>query len=222
MNDNIFVGIFPGGLLYADRQQEVERDYKRIAFLCYETLELTIEEDCPDHLAEDVREHAARLQAQRGLPFRISGCGKTVTLGAGLPRFSAGAARLLAAFEHNYVANGYLYSGSLGPQLISVRHFEADEAAARRALDELSRAGVVVRRRCREEMYELPAPRRAALIIAHRLHEAWEADATARVFAPNEEEFGEVTCALREAGMRLPAEAPPPANSSPGRTAAVV
>lgn len=81
MNDNIFIGIFPGGIVYADRQQEVDHDYKRLAFLCYSTLELKIEDDCPDHLARDIESDAAGFQMRRGLPFEISACGCSVMLG---------------------------------------------------------------------------------------------------------------------------------------------
>ena len=85
MNDNIFVGIYPCGIVYADRQQEVNRDYKRLAFLPYGTLELKVKDGCPEHLAKDIRAHAAELQAMRGQPFQIDACGHTVTLGDALP-----------------------------------------------------------------------------------------------------------------------------------------
>ncbi|MFL6284500.1 MAG: hypothetical protein ACJ74Q_15250 [Pyrinomonadaceae bacterium] len=81
MNDNIFIGIHAAGVVYADRQQEVAGDYKRLAFLCYETLELKVEDDCPEHLARDIVESAAGFQMRRGLPFEISGCGASVILG---------------------------------------------------------------------------------------------------------------------------------------------
>jgi hypothetical protein len=84
MNDNIFVGIYPCGIVYADRQQEENRDYKRLAFLSYATLELTVKDDCPDHLAKDIRAHAAELQSKRGQPFEITASGQTVTLGDAL------------------------------------------------------------------------------------------------------------------------------------------
>ncbi len=84
MNDNLFIGIHAGGVVYCDRQQEVERDYKRLAFLCYETLELKVEPDCPEHLEHDIRADAAGFQMRRGLPFSISE-NATVILGSGLP-----------------------------------------------------------------------------------------------------------------------------------------
>jgi hypothetical protein len=84
MNDNIFIGIYPAGIVYADRQQEVAKDYKRLAFLSYETLELKVEDDCPEHLERDIVADAAGFQMRRGLPFDISVCGTTVILGSKL------------------------------------------------------------------------------------------------------------------------------------------
>lgn len=82
MNDNLFIGIYPCGIVYADRQQEDEsRDYKRLAFLSYETLELKVKEDCPHHLEKDIRAHASEIQSKRGEPFEITACGQTVILG---------------------------------------------------------------------------------------------------------------------------------------------
>ena len=99
MNSNIFIGIYPAGIVYSDRQQEVDRDYKRLAFLCYETLELKVEDDCPEHLARDIVADAAGFQMRRGLPFEVSGCGKSVILGgaSSKPYTVAEAKKLLGA-----------------------------------------------------------------------------------------------------------------------------
>ena len=85
MNENIFVGLYPAGIVYADRQQEVNRDYKRLAFLPYGTLELQLKDDCPDHLARDIASHAASIQMRRGLHLQTSQCGSSVLLGESLP-----------------------------------------------------------------------------------------------------------------------------------------
>jgi hypothetical protein len=85
MNDNIFVGVFPAGIAYSDRQQEEHRDYKRLAFLPYATLELQLKDDCPDHLARDIESHAAIIQMRRGLRLQTSECGGSVLLGEDLP-----------------------------------------------------------------------------------------------------------------------------------------
>lgn len=84
MNDNIFMGIYPTGILYADRQVIVDRDYKRLGLLFYATLELQLEDDCPDHLARDIESHAASIQMLRGHPFETSQCGSSVILGDAL------------------------------------------------------------------------------------------------------------------------------------------
>lgn len=207
MHADIFAGIYPEGILYADRQQEVDHNYKRIAFLHYATLELKVEEDCPPHLAKEVRGHAAALQSRRGERFEISTSGQTVVLGSALPsppQLGEDAARLLAAFELNYVRGGYLYSGAMGPLSVAAVHFGRDDAAARRALDELVIAGAVVRRDCSEELYQLSTGRRAELIRAHDLARAWEADETASAFKPNEERFGEVWRVLSAVGGKTP------------------
>ena len=77
----LFSGIYPCGIVYADRHREVNGDYKRAGFLSYATLELKIEEDCPAELAEEIRKDAAVLQAKRGQEYEISTCGQTVILG---------------------------------------------------------------------------------------------------------------------------------------------
>lgn len=84
MNDNLFVGFYPEGVVYADRQHEVRGDYKRLAFLPYRTLELNLKEDCPDHLAAEIESHAAEIQMQRGLDLEITACGQSVRLGSAL------------------------------------------------------------------------------------------------------------------------------------------
>lgn len=82
MSDQLFVGVFPTGLLYADRQREKGGDYPRLAFLPYATLQLDIRDDCPPELRTEIESHAAAIQARRGQLFRISGSGQTVMLGA--------------------------------------------------------------------------------------------------------------------------------------------
>src|SRR5947209_19655859 len=59
MNNRIFVGLFPTGIVYADRKVERHGDYKRLGFLPYSTLALEIEKDCPPALAREIRADAA-------------------------------------------------------------------------------------------------------------------------------------------------------------------
>lgn len=83
MNPRIFSGVYPCGIVYADRSRESSGDYKRLGFLSYASLNLELERDCPADLAADIRGDAATLQAKRGQQFQVSTCGQTVLLGGG-------------------------------------------------------------------------------------------------------------------------------------------
>jgi len=82
VSDSLFIGVYPCGLVYADRLTEVNGDYRRLGFLSYRTLELQLERDCPPMFAGLIRQHAAQMQARRGQQFEVSTCGQTVTLGS--------------------------------------------------------------------------------------------------------------------------------------------
>ena len=82
MNARIFAGIYPEGIVYADRKREVAGDYKRLAFLSYGTLALDVERDCPTALRADIVADAATIQARKGESFEVSSSGQTVTLGS--------------------------------------------------------------------------------------------------------------------------------------------
>lgn len=77
--DRIFIGVYPCGLVYADRQRERNGDYARLAFLPYATLQLELESDCPPACARWIRTHAARLKP--GDELIVSSAGQTVILG---------------------------------------------------------------------------------------------------------------------------------------------
>jgi hypothetical protein len=79
--NRLFIGLYPGGAVYADRGREEHGDYKRLGFLPWQTLELQIEPDCPAPLRKGIVEHAAAVQALRGQELAISACGQTVILG---------------------------------------------------------------------------------------------------------------------------------------------
>lgn len=80
--ERLFVGVFPAGIVYADRCHEVNNDYKRLAFLPYSTLELQLEADCPPCLIHQIQEDAASYKA--GEQFSVSASGQTVMLGSGV------------------------------------------------------------------------------------------------------------------------------------------
>jgi hypothetical protein len=81
VSDRLFVGIFPGGISYCDKERERDGDYVRIAFLPYTSLELKIEDDCPAELMPLVLADAHSIQSRRGEFFRTSSCDQGVTLG---------------------------------------------------------------------------------------------------------------------------------------------
>jgi hypothetical protein len=80
--ERLFCGVYPGGLVFADRGREKGGDYARLAFMPYETLEARIEPDCPKDLRPLIEETVKGMQARRGEPFEISTCGQTVMLGS--------------------------------------------------------------------------------------------------------------------------------------------
>jgi hypothetical protein len=80
-SDPLFIGLFPGGVSYANRNVEEHGDFKRLAFLPYDTLALEVQKDCPPELRHRIVEDAKTIQARRGQQFRISTCGQTVRLG---------------------------------------------------------------------------------------------------------------------------------------------
>ena len=79
--DRLFIGIFPGGISYCDRKIEEHGDYKQVAFLPYDTLELQVRKGCHPALLQLISADAESIQAKRGQEFRVSTCGQTVTLG---------------------------------------------------------------------------------------------------------------------------------------------
>jgi hypothetical protein len=80
-DNRLFIGIFPAGIVYADRRREECGDYQRVAFLPYRSLQLEINPRAHKQLAKQAVQHAATIQARRGEQFQISSSGQTVTLG---------------------------------------------------------------------------------------------------------------------------------------------
>ncbi len=78
----LFIGVFPCGLAYSDRTIEVDHDYKRLAFLPFQTLNLEWRcNDCPPEIAAVIRSEEAQMQARRGQQYQVDASGHTVTLG---------------------------------------------------------------------------------------------------------------------------------------------
>ena len=80
--DRLFSGVYPCGIVYADRYREKGGDYARLAFLAYDTLQLRVEDDCPVELRALIETDAAAIQAKRGQPYQVSTSGQTVMLGS--------------------------------------------------------------------------------------------------------------------------------------------
>jgi len=81
VEERLWSGLFPAGIVYCDRTQERHGDFRKLAFLSYRTLELELEKDCPRDMAEAIKLDAAKIQARRGELFQVSACGQTVRLG---------------------------------------------------------------------------------------------------------------------------------------------
>lgn len=78
--DRLFVGVYPEGIVYADRSREEHGDYARVAFLPFGTLELEVSAP-KSPLLTLVRADAAKIAARRGEKFITSGNGQYIILG---------------------------------------------------------------------------------------------------------------------------------------------
>lgn len=81
MSDRLFTGVYPTGIVYADRAKEEHGDYKKLAFLQYNTLTLRWNGECEPELKAQIEAHAQDMQSKRGQFFQTSTCGQGVTLG---------------------------------------------------------------------------------------------------------------------------------------------
>lgn len=82
---DLFMGVFPTGISYADRARERNGDYLKLAFLPYDTLKLEWREPkakVPPKLRAAILADARRMAARHGQEFPISAAGQTSTLGS--------------------------------------------------------------------------------------------------------------------------------------------
>ncbi len=86
VDDRLFVGVMPTGIVYADRSREVDGDYARCAFLPFDTLALEVAPKCPRDMLGAIKADAATIIARRGEQFKISTSGHTVVLGSNLQK----------------------------------------------------------------------------------------------------------------------------------------
>jgi len=78
--ENLFIGMFPTGIVYADKRKCKGGDYKRIAHLSFTTLDITVYDEGND-LMPLVMEDVEGYLEKRGQEIEISSSGQTVTLG---------------------------------------------------------------------------------------------------------------------------------------------
>ena len=78
--NRLFIGVYPCGLVYADRFVEENGDYKKIAFLSYRTLEVEYFGKCPDDLKDRIERSVSKMLENKGKPFHISQS-QTIILG---------------------------------------------------------------------------------------------------------------------------------------------
>lgn len=104
MNQRIFVGVYPAGIVYADRSREVKGDYSRLAFLPYDTLKLEIEDSCPGELEEEIKRDARTIQCQVGQHYRTSTTGNEVLLGSKVKPVKLKLQGTLMSTTHNIIA----------------------------------------------------------------------------------------------------------------------
>ena len=81
MNERIFSGVYPTGIIWADRFNEEHGDYKRLAYLNFKTLELQIEKSCPKDLISFIQADAKLIQDKKGENYQVSTSGQFIKLG---------------------------------------------------------------------------------------------------------------------------------------------
>ena len=87
MHPRLFAGVYPCGIVYADRSRQRHGDYLRIAFLPFRTLRLEWDPGVkiPLDLHAAITRDAAALEAKRGELYPVSACDQFVRLGEPLP-----------------------------------------------------------------------------------------------------------------------------------------
>lgn len=81
--DRLFAGVYPAGIVYADRSRQKGGDYLKLAFLPYRSLVLEWEPVVmPEWLREQIERDAAKIIVRRGELFEVSTSGQTVRLGS--------------------------------------------------------------------------------------------------------------------------------------------
>lgn len=84
--DALFSGVFPEGIVYADRRREKHGDYVKVAFLSFRTLELQVYKEMPEDLRQLVEDDALKIQRRKGELYPRSSSGQHIRLGWGLTK----------------------------------------------------------------------------------------------------------------------------------------
>jgi len=79
--NRLFIGDYPGGIVFSDTSRESNGDYRRVAFLPYESLEFIPGKDADTELLSRAKAYAAAIQARVGQWHQVSACGQRVLLG---------------------------------------------------------------------------------------------------------------------------------------------
>jgi hypothetical protein len=82
--EDLFIGNFPTGFVYANMAKEVAGDYQRLAYLNYSTLQLEVEKACPAELLTHIRAHHEAMLARRHTVYPIAGNASVVLGGSDL------------------------------------------------------------------------------------------------------------------------------------------
>lgn len=79
---NMFCGIYPCGLVFADKSLMEAGDYKDLAFINYRTLKITWRAKKMSHeFRRYIISEAKNLRSMRGQQYQISSCGQYIILG---------------------------------------------------------------------------------------------------------------------------------------------
>lgn len=81
MDDRLFVGKYPTGLVFADRHREENGDYRRVGFMPWNTLQLEPRPGAPAALLQEAAAIVETYRGREGQLEMISTTGQKVLLG---------------------------------------------------------------------------------------------------------------------------------------------
>lgn len=78
--DRLFIGNMPCGIVYADRKVEEHGDFRRLAFISYDTLELDMEDKVPADCKAFIEQQHEKYLACTGQVYQVAN--QTMILGS--------------------------------------------------------------------------------------------------------------------------------------------